>query len=291
MNTQAQKLKEIVEKAEIQHNTLKTKVLAISSGKGGVGKSMIAANIASSLADRGYRIGIFDASIGLANLDIIFNVRTNKNLLNVLKGECDLKDIVIEINENLLLIPGESGSEIFNFESQSIYSKLIEASDFLDTLDYFIIDTGSGIGNNVRIFLEHADEVIVITMPDPTAITDAYALIKVASPINENLNLIVNNTESEKEGRFIYEKIRKVAENNLETPLFLNFLGAIDSSRIISKSLKLRTLFIKTHPHSIASYQLNEIVDNVILQLEHQAPLKKRKNSFGLFFKKLIENI
>ncbi len=291
MNTQAQKLKEIVNKNDIQHNTLKTKVLAISSGKGGVGKSMLAANIASSLVSKGYKVGIFDASIGLANLDIMFNVKTKKNLLNVLKSECDLKDIVVEIEKNLLLIPGESGSEIFNFESQTIYSKLIEASDFLDTLDYFIIDTGSGIGNNVQTFIEHADEVIVVTIPDPSAITDAYALIKVTSSLNENLNLIVNNTENEKEGRFIYERIRKVADNNLQTPLFLNFLGSIDHSRIISKSLKLRHLFIKTHSNSIASYQLNEIVDNLILQLEHQAPLKKRKNSFGLFFKRLIENI
>ena len=291
MNTQAQKLKEIVDKAHIEHNSLKTKVLAITSGKGGVGKSMIASNLAASLVNRGYKVGIFDASIGLANLDIVFNVHTNKNLLNVLKGECSLKDIVMEIEDNLLLIPGESGSEIFNFESQDIYSQLISASDFLDTLDYLIIDTGSGIGKNVQTFLEHADEVIVVTIPDPTAITDAYALIKIASLLNENLNLIVNSTENEKEGRFIYERIRKVAENNLKNPLFLNFLGSIDNSKIISKSLKLRTLFTKTHPHSIASYQLEEIVDNLILQLEHLSPAKKQKNSFGLFFKRLIENI
>jgi flagellar biosynthesis protein FlhG len=291
LNTQAQKLKEIVEKANVEHNSLKTKVLAITSGKGGVGKSMVASNLATSLVRRGYKVGIFDASIGLANLDIIFNVHTTKNLLNVLKGECSLKDIVIEIEENLLLIPGESGSEIFNFEGQDIYSRLIESSDFLDTLDYFIIDTGSGIGKNVQTFLEHADEVIVVTIPDPTALTDAYALIKIASLLNENLNLIVNATENEKEGRFIYERIAKVAENNLENPLFLNFLGSIDNSRIIAKSLKLRTLFIKTHPHSIASYQLEEIVDNLILQLEHLSPVKKKKNSFGLFFKRLFENI
>lgn len=291
MNTQAQKLKEIVAQTENRHNTLKTKVLAICSGKGGVGKSMLAANIASSLASRGYKVGIFDAAIGLANLDIIYNVKTNKNLLNVLKGECTLKDILIEVEDNLLLIPGESGSEIFNFESQAIYNKVIESSDFLDTLEYLIIDTGAGIGTDVQAFIEHADEVIVVTIPNPSAITDAYTLIKVASPLNENLNLIVNNTESEKEGRFIYERIRKVADNNLENPTFLNFLGAIDHSRIISKSLKLRNLFLKTDPNSVASFQLNEIVDNLILQLEHQAPVKKRKNSFGLFFKRLIEYI
>jgi flagellar biosynthesis protein FlhG len=290
LKTQAQKLKEIVQNQDKKHNSFNTKILAVASGKGGVGKSMISANIANILAQRGYKVGVFDASIGLANQDIIFNAKAKRNLLNVLKGECTLEDIVININDNLLLIPGESGDEIFNFSHGDIYSKLIEASDFLDTLDYLIIDTSSGIGKNVQTFLEHADEVIIVTIPDPTAITDAYALIKITSNINENINLIVNSTESDSEGRFIYERIRKVAQNNLDISIFLNFLGSINNSRIISRSLKFRQLFTKTHPNSIASFQLNEIVDNLILQLEHQAPVKKRKNSFGLFIKRLIEN-
>jgi len=290
LNTQAHKLKEIVQERKKEYNDFNTKILAVASGKGGVGKSMISANIASILAERGYKVGVFDASIGLANQDIIFNIKAKQNLLNVLKGECSLEDIVININENLLLIPGESGDEIFNFSHGDIYSKLIEASDFLNTLDYLIIDASSGIGKNVQTFLEHADEVIIVTIPDPTAITDAYALIKITSNINENINLIVNSAESDKEGRFIYERIRKVAQNNLDISIFLNFLGSINNSRIISKSLKLRQLFSKTHPSSIASYQVNEIVDNLILQLEHQVPHKRRKNSFGLFIKRLIEN-
>ena len=290
MNTQAQKLQEIVKEKKLNNDFL-TKVLAITSGKGGVGKSLITANIAHDLVARGYKVAVFDASIGLASLDIIFNVQAEKNLLNLLKGECTLQEITIEIEKNLLLIPGESGSEILNFTNHDIYSQLINASEFLDTLDYLIIDTGSGIGEDVQTFLQHADEVIVVTQPDPSAITDAYALIKIVSMINENLNLIVNNTESENEGRFIYERIKKVADNNLQTPLFLNFLGSIDSSRVISKSIKLRQLFIKAYPSSVASFQLGEIVDNLILQLEHQAPAKKKRNSFSLFFKRLIENI
>ncbi|MCH9813032.1 MAG: MinD/ParA family protein [Epsilonproteobacteria bacterium] len=291
MNTQAERLKKIIEeKRPSANNISKTKILAITSGKGGVGKSTITANIANILVSRGYKVGVFDASIGLANLDIIFKVTAKKNLLNVLKGECTFEEIVVEIEKNLFLIPGDSGDEIFNYETKDIYSRLITASTFLDSLDYLLIDTASGINTNVQTFLQHADEVIVTTIPDPSAITDAYALIKVTSAINENLNLIVNMAESEKEGRFIYERIRKVAENNLETPLFLNYLGFIKNSREISRSLKYRQLFSKTSPNTLVSYQLEEIVDNIILQLEHQAPLTKRKNSFSLFIKRLIEN-
>jgi flagellar biosynthesis protein FlhG len=289
LNTQAQKLQEITKEKKL-NNDFTTKVLAITSGKGGVGKSIIASNIAYALASRGYKVAIFDASIGLANLDIIFNVKIEKNLLNLLKNECTLKDITIEVEKNLSLIPGESGSEILNFTNHDIYSQLITASEFLNEFDYLIIDTGSGIGENVQTFLQHADEVIVITQPDPSAITDAYALIKISANINENINLIVNNTENENEGRFIYERIKKVAENNLDSKLFLNFLGAIDSSHVISKTTKLRHIFVKCYKNSVASFQLNEIIDNLIFQLEHQAPIKKKRNMFTLFFKRLIEN-
>jgi len=287
LNTQAKKLRDI----KTQNKNLKSKILAITSGKGGVGKSTIASNLSFVLSSRGFKVAIFDASIGLANLDIIFNVKIKSNLLNVLKGECTLEDIIIEVEKNLFLIPGESGDEILNFYNEDIYSRVLENSEFLNTLDYLIIDTGSGIGKNVQTFLQHADEVIVVTIPDPSAITDAYALIKITSAINQNINLIVNMAENQKEGEFIYEKIQKVAKSNIETQFFLNYLGYICTSRDISKSLKFRQLFSKTRPNSLPSFHLNEIVDTLVFQLENQAPIKKNKKSFGLFIKKLIENI
>ena len=292
MSTQAEKLKNITQNSDKSSDkTSKTKILAITSGKGGVGKSTISANIANILSKRGYKTAIFDGSISLANLDIIFNVKAKNNLLNLLKGECILKDIVIEVDKNLFLIPAESGDEILKFNDNDIYQKLLKEDSFFEDIDYLIIDTGSGVGKNVQTFLKLADEVVVITMPEPTAITDAYALIKITSNINQNINLIVNSTESEKEGRFIYEKIRKVAENNLKTPLFLNYLGYIKNSRLILRSIKFRQLFTNTHPNSLASYQLDKIVDNITFQLEHQAPDKKSKKSLGIFIKRLIEKI
>jgi len=268
----------------------KTKVIAIASGKGGVGKSMISANISFLLADKGYKVGIFDGDIGLSNLDIIFNVKSKNNFLNVLKGECTLEDIKITIDNNLTLIPSESGDEILQYEPKVIQEALLKKSSFLDKLDYLIIDTSSGIGNFTKIFLQCADEIIIVTTSNPLAITDAYTLIKITSTINKNLNLIVNMTENEKEGKVIYENIRKVAKNNIETPFSLNYLGHIETSKNISKSIKFRQLFTKTTPSSLSSFHLSEIVDNLILQLENQAPPKKTKNSFKLFIKRVIDN-
>jgi len=279
----------IKEKKSPCEKNLKTKIIAITSGKGGVGKSMIAANISFILANKGYKVGIFDGDIGLSNLDIIFNVRAKNNFLNVLKGEYTLDDIKIDIEENLILIPNESGDEILNFEPKMIQKTLLQDSLFLDKLDYLIIDTSSGIGEYTKTFLEFADEIIIVTIPNPLAITDAYTLIKITSDINENLNIIINMTEN-KEGKIIYEKIKKVAENNIETPFSLNYLGHIETSKNISKSIKFRQLFTKTSPSSLSSFHLSEIVDNIILQLENQAPPKKTKNSFKLFIKRVIDN-
>ncbi len=291
MRDQAKRLKSIIkEKEPPKVENPKTKIVAITSGKGGVGKSVISANIGSILAERGYRVCLFDADFSLANLDILFNIKVKKNLLNFLKGEVTLDEIIVKIDENLSLIPGDSGDEILDFNLTTIREKSVLNEDLLDRFDYLIIDTPTGVDSRVKTFLKDADEIVVVTVPNPLAITDSYALIKSISHINENLNLIVNMSRGKKEGRVIYQKIKKVAQNNIKTPFFLNFLGDIESLKSIESSIENREIITKNSPNSLASHYLNEIVDSIVLQLEHQATAKKDSNPFKLFLKRVVEN-
>ena len=289
MQTQANKLQELVGASATKEQSSRTKFIAITSGKGGVGKSTISANMANVLSNNGYKVGLFDADIGLANLDVILNVRIDKNILHVLKGECTLQDVIVPIKKNLLLIPGESGDEILKYSEQFLFERFLEETKVLDDLDFMIIDTGAGIGEHIQLFLEAADEVIVVTVPDPAAITDAYATIKITSKNQSYIHLILNMTKSEKEAQLIFDKINKVAQANIGAHLKLNLIGKLPDDTVVSKSIKQRTLFTNDAPNSLASLDMKRIVNNLVYKLERKVLQNDTGKSFGSFFKRIIE--
>ena len=286
MNNQAQKLQNLVQS---QNKAKNTHFIAITSGKGGVGKSTISANLANVLSQNGYKVGLFDADIGLANLDVILNIKMGKNLLHVLKGECSLKDILIPINKNLILIPGESGDEILKFNNQFLFERFLDEASELDQLDFLIIDTGAGIGGSTQLFLEAADEVVVVTVPDPAAITDAYAVIKIVSRFKNNELLLLNMVKNEAEATRIYENVKRVANANIGPSLNLELIGYVASDKSVARSIKQRTLFTDDETYGSASVQIKQIASNLLYRLERKVLKDEQSRSFGGFFKRLIE--
>jgi len=283
LKTQADKLKNLVEK---ETKKLPTRVIAITSGKGGVGKSTISANLGYVLYDLGFKVALFDADIGLANLDVLLRVNAKKNIFNVLKGECELKDIAVNIEDNFVLIPGESGEDILKYANEANLSSFFSQLDFLKEFDFFIIDTSAGIDARVQTFLDAADDVIVVTVPEPAAITDAYAMIKVISEKRDLVYMILNEVANEKEARNVFKTIFNVAQKNIDKEFRLQLLGYIQKNKIIMTSSVKRVLFTKEFPNSSVSEQVYQIAKK-IAKISERKVLEK-KEGITKFFKKIF---
>lgn len=264
--------------------------ITVTSGKGGVGKSTISANLAFALSQYGYKVAIFDADIGLANLDIIFNVQPKHNLLDVLKGKVDFEDVLININKNLVLIPGESGEDILNFRDEELIDRFLEGAKKFKNFDFLIIDTGAGIGDSVRAFIKASTETIIITAPDPAAIMDAYAMIKYTSKVKEKVFMILNSVKNKKEAVNIYNKIKSVANKYLENSIKIEMFGYIEYSPNIIQASKNRELFVQREPMSKPTLELIEIVKKITSNLTKNGEKIDKNSSIYTFFKKLLSN-
>ena len=271
MMDQADRLRQIIDNIKVrqavsQVNLLgsikkkSAKVITITSGKGGVGKTNITINLAIALSELGLRVIILDADFGLANIDILFGIIPQYTLVDVINDKKNILEILSDGPNNIKFISGGSGVEqLVRLEKKQL-ERFVDNISLLDKLsDVILIDTGAGLSDNVMSFVMAADEVLLVTTPEPTSITDAYALIKMVSNRNKNkiIKVLVNKAESTTEANDILNKLSIVAEKFLS--LKLHSLGYIMQDEMVIKAVKLQQPFSLSFPKSIASKHIREI--------------------------------
>jgi len=241
-----------------------TRVIAVTSGKGGVGKTNITANFAYILSKIGKRTLLLDADAGLANIDVILGITPKYNLHHVLRGEKNLSEAVVEGPGGVKILPAASGIPEMAELSKGQKFTLLEELDGLDEdFDFMLIDTAAGIAGNVMYFNMVAGEIIVVASPEPTSLTDAYALIKVLYQgyAARRFTLLVNMAGDSNEAGEVYSRLSNATNHFLDLPI--EYLGYIPHDRNVSKAVKKQKLLSEAFPDSKASKSMSEIVEEL----------------------------
>jgi flagellar biosynthesis protein FlhG len=231
-----------------------TRVMAVTSGKGGVGKTNIVANLGYALTKRGRRVLIFDADLGLGNLDVLLGIAPRHNLAHVINGEKALEEIIIPGPGNLHILPASSGvQELTRLSHAQQFRILKKLNQLIDAYDVFLIDTAAGISTNVLYFTASAQEIIVVVTPEPTSITDAYALMKVLSIKyhERHFKLIVNAARSEREADETYRQLERVSSRFLD--IQMDYLGKVLMDENVKRGVRCQTMVSQLAPVSRAS--------------------------------------
>lgn len=240
------------------------RVITVSSGKGGVGKTNFVTNIAMALAKRGVRVGILDADFGMANIDILFGIKSRYSIYDILYNNKSIDDVGIETNHGIKIIPGGSGINELSELDDNKRKKLLDEFSKLQNIDILLVDTGAGLSKTVLNFVEIADEVIVITNAEPTALTDAYGLIKVIikKKINSNINVVINRARNIKESRETFEKLFKTVETFLSTKI--KYLGFVAEDLKVSQAVREQKPFYELYPKCEASLCIQRITSEIL---------------------------
>lgn len=241
------------------------RIIAVTSGKGGVGKTNFAVNLAIALSKAGKRIILIDADLGMANVDVMLGTVSKYNLSNLCQDEVSLHDVLLRGPYGVNYISGGSGIEhaadFSVLERQRLMQKLVQCEDLADII---LIDTGAGIGKNVLDFILAADEVILLTTPEPTSLTDAYAVMKAYSIYapNKNMKLVVNRVYDELDSRDVVAKLRRTSERFLK--MTVECLGYIYEDRSVMNAVRKQVPFLISYPDAAAAKCIMAIANNLL---------------------------
>ncbi len=282
MSDQAEKLREMVKKKN--KDKKKSRVIAFTSGKGGVGKTNMVANIAYLLSTINKKVIVFDADLGLANIDILLGLKPKHTLIDVIKKGKKMKEIMIKVNDNFLVIPAGSGVEEIANMSEPVFSKIRdELNDIVKDTDILLIDTGAGISKKVTSFIRSSEEVVVITTPEPTSMADAYAVIKIASTNykKENISIFVNMAKNREEADATYNNLNKICKKFLNKEFKQSGYALMDKN--LPLAVKQQKAIAELYPNSSFTISMKKFINNMFKE-----NIKVRENPIARFFASLF---
>jgi len=264
-----------------------TRVIAITSGKGGVGKSNIVANLGFVLSQLGKKVLILDADLGLGNLDILLGLTPKYNLSHAITGAKTISEIVIEGPGKVKILPAPSGIQELSDLTDEQKTRMLTALDLLiDSVDVFLIDTGAGISSNVMHFNSSAPEIMVVVSPEPTSITDAYALMKVLSLdySRKHFKLVVNLAASSKEATEVYRQLELVADRFLD--IEIEYMGHVLIDENVKRGVRLQKTVSEIHPDTKASRCFASLAKKIF----ESRPANFPEGDTNFFWRRLVRN-
>lgn len=287
MKDQADRLRELAKVTTAKESRKVTKVITVTSGKGGVGKSNFVVNLSIMLQRMGKKVLIFDADIGMANDEILMGFVPRYNIIDCIIRDLDIEDIMITGPEGVKLISGGTGlnkiKELQDDEIRILLNKLESLEDY----DYIIMDTGAGVNETVINFIAFSDEFILLTTPEPTAIMDGYSLLKTVSyfGVKNMVSIVVNRVYNEKEGEKTFLRLKNASTKFLS--IKCNLIGYIEEDKKLSEAVRNQVPIVMSFPSSKAAKNIATIAkvieNNDLVNAENKKVNKLFKNIFKLF--------
>jgi flagellar biosynthesis protein FlhG len=241
------------------------RVIAVTSGKGGVGKSNVTVNLAVTLAQSGEKVMLMDADMGLANIDVLLGLNPGLNLSHVINGECSLEETIIEGPSGIKIVPASSGvammSDLTPAQNAGVIRSFSELTEPVDTL---LIDTAAGLSDSVVSYTRAAREVIVVVCDEPASITDAYAMVKVLNRDYgvERFHVLANQARGATQGRELYNKLARVSERFLDVAL--DYLGCIPYDDCLKKAVQKQKSVVEAFPRSQSATAFKQIAKKTL---------------------------
>ncbi|MBT8146484.1 MAG: MinD/ParA family protein [Gammaproteobacteria bacterium] len=247
------------------NNMRPTKTIAVTGGKGGVGKTSVAVNIALELVKNGNSVLLLDADLGMANVDIMLNLKPRFDLSHVIDGHCDLEDVIIKGPGGLHVVPAASGLGRMADLSSLEQAGLIRAFSYLESkYDVLVVDTAAGIASSVTSFTKAAQEIVVVVCDEPASLADAYGLIKVLSKEHavKRFQILTNMVGTPEHGKALYSRLADVADLYLDVSL--GYLGSIPMDDTMRSAVKSRAAVTDKYPYSAASLAFQKLAKRLL---------------------------